>query len=97
MFDNFYEGYIALIAVVAVICFVGSFFTKLFNEPKVLAKFIFVLLFPIFLAGSISYFLIFSLFQFPWWLNAPITYAIYAICDGYLSDRIDVRFKDERK
>jgi len=77
------------------IALLHSFLTKLRNEPKTLAKVIFVTLAPLALAIGVTYFLLHQQLELPFWLNVIAGFAIYAFATDFLEKRVNVKFKDE--
>lgn len=74
---------------------ISGFFKKLKHEPRMLFKYIFVVIAQIMLPIAIPYFLFYEVFGFPFWLNVVVGLVIFGLIAEFVEKRVHLKFKDE--
>jgi hypothetical protein len=65
------------------------------EEPKTLAKLIFMIVGPIALALTVTYYFLYQEIGAPLWFNLIAGFIIYGLSQGFLEKHLKVEFKDE--
>ena len=87
-------GVYLFIITIAVGLVVGVF-RKLRDEPAMFFKLLLVTITPLVAAIGFPYFVLYKIFDFPFFLNLVVGFVIYGLVTGFFDRRVHVKFKDE--